>query len=143
MSRDNLGNKQTIIMHNCLYNDDKYDLVVTPHRLLVGYIRTKRQTLRKKIIIKQKKIVRKRFSKRRNASSESETTAIQELHNLKDSKTKNHQIDDQLNFTDSKTTSPASMKGNRRIKNCYTNKPIRLYNWNQPIRHINSNTTQK
>ena len=137
MSRDNLGNKQTVIIHNCLYNDDKYDLVIKPHRQSVGYIRTKRHTLRKKIIIKQKKIVRKRFSKRRNASSESETTAIQEeLHNLKDSKTKNHQIDDQLYLTDSETTSPASMKGKRRIKNCYTNKPIRLYNWNQPIRHI-------
>ena len=34
---------------------------------------------------KQKKIIRKRFSKQRNAVSESETTAIQELHNLNDS----------------------------------------------------------
>ena len=112
MSRDNLGNKQTIKLHNCLINDEKYDLVITPHRQSVGYLRIKRQTLRKKIINKQKQIVRKRFSKRRNAVSESETTAIHELHNLKDS-IKNHQIDDQLYFTDSETTSTASIKGKR------------------------------
>ena len=128
MSRDNLGNKQTIIIHNCLINDDKYDLVIKPHRQSVGYIRTKRQTLRKKIINKQKKTIRKRFSKRRNAVSLSETTAIQKLHNLKDSINKNHQIDDQLYFTDSEATSPASIKGKRRIESCYTNEPIRLHN---------------
>ena len=93
-----------------------------------------------KIINKQKQINRKSFSKRRNRVSESETTAIQELHNLKDSINKNHQIDDQLYFTDSETTSPASIKGKRKIKNCYTNKPIRFYNWNQPIRHIENYT---
>ena len=103
MSGDKLGNKQTIIIHICLINNEKYDIVITPHRQSVGYIRTKRQTLRKKIINKQKQIIRKRFSKQRNAVSESETTAIHELHNLKDSKNKNHQIDDQLCFTDSET----------------------------------------
>ena len=41
MLRDNLGNKQTIIIHSCLINDEKYDLVITPHRQSVGYIRTK------------------------------------------------------------------------------------------------------
>ena len=71
MSRDNLGNKQTTIIHNCLINDEKYDLVITRHRQSVGYIRTKRQTRRKKIINKQRQIIRKRFSKRRNATSES------------------------------------------------------------------------
>ena len=116
MSRDNLGNKQTIIIHNCLINDNKYDFVITPHRQSVGYIRTKRQTLRKKTINKQKQVIRKRFSKRRNAVSESETTAIQKFHNLKDSLNKNHKIDDQLYFADSETTSPASIKGKRRIK---------------------------
>ena len=104
------------------------------------YIRTKRQTLRKKFNNKQKQIIGKRFSKRRNAVSESETTAIQELHNLKDSINKNHQIDDQIYFTDSETTSPASIKYKRRITKCYTKKPIRLYNWNQPIRHIENYT---
>ena len=92
MSRDNLRNKQRIILHNCLINNDKF--IFTPHRQSVGYIRTKRQTLRKKIINKQKQIIRKRFLKRRNAVSESETSAIQELHNLKDSINKNHQTDD-------------------------------------------------
>ena len=63
MSRDNLGNKQTIIIHNYLFNDKKYDLVITPPRQTIGYLRTKRQTLRKKIINKQKQIIWKRFSK--------------------------------------------------------------------------------
>ena len=100
MSKDNFGNKQTIIKHKLLVNDEKYDLVITPHR-------------------------------------QSETTAIHEINNLKDSKNKNHQTDDQLYFTDSETTSPASVKSKRkRKKNCYTNKPIRFYNWNRPIKHI-------
>ena len=51
MSRDNLGNKQTILIHSCLIDDENYDLVITPHRQSVGYIK-KRQTLRKKIINK-------------------------------------------------------------------------------------------
>ena len=140
MSRDNLGNKQTIIIHNCLINDERYDLVITPHRQSVGYIGTKKRTPKKKIINKQKQIRRKRFSKRRSAVSESETTAIQKLHNLKDPKNKNHQIDNQIYFTDSETTSPASIKGKRRMKNCYTIKLIRLYKWNQPIIHIENYT---
>ena len=83
MSRDNLGNKQTVLIHNCLTNDEKNALVITPHRQAIGYIRTKRQTQRKKIINKQKQITSKRFSKRKKPVSESETTAIQKLHNLK------------------------------------------------------------
>ena len=57
MSRDNLGNKQTIIIDNCLVNDDKYDLIITPHRQTIGYIRTKRQTLRKKVINNKNKLL--------------------------------------------------------------------------------------
>ena len=136
MSRENLGIKQSIILHNCKINHKKYDLVITPHRQTMGYIRTKRQTLRKKVINKRKQISRKRFSKRRNAVSESETSAIQELHNLKDSINKNHQINNQIYFSDPETTSPASIKGKRTIKKSYSNKPIGLYNWNKPIRHI-------
>ena len=45
MSLDNLGNKQTIILHNCEINNEKYDLVITPHRQPTEYIRTKRQTI--------------------------------------------------------------------------------------------------
>ena len=137
MSRDILRNKQTIIIHYCLINDERYDLVITPPRQSIG---TKRKTPRKKIFNKQKQIIRKRFSKRRNAVSESETTAVQELHKLTDSINKNHQIDDQIYFTDSETTSPASIKRIRRIKKNYTNKPIRLYNWNPPIIHIENYT---
>ena len=54
MSRDNLGNKQTIILHNCIINDKKCDLVITPHTQTKGYIRTKRHTLRKLLTNKNK-----------------------------------------------------------------------------------------
>ena len=60
-SRDILGNKQTIILHNFIINNKRYDLVVTAHKQTIEYKRTKRQTLRKKIINKQKQILRKRF----------------------------------------------------------------------------------
>ena len=53
MSFKNLGNKQTIVLHNCEIDNKKYDLVITPHTQTVGYIRTKRQTLKRKIINKQ------------------------------------------------------------------------------------------
>ena len=87
MSLDNLGNKQTIILHNCEINSEKYDLVITPHRQSTGYIRTKRQTIKRKILSKQKRqITRKRFSKQRNAFSESETSHLQEIYRLKTQK---------------------------------------------------------
>ena len=38
-------NKQTIILHNCEIDNQKYDLVITPHTQTVGCIRTKRQTI--------------------------------------------------------------------------------------------------
>ena len=41
MSLNNLGNIQTIILHNCETNNEKYDLVITPHRQSTGYYRTK------------------------------------------------------------------------------------------------------
>ena len=71
----------------------------------------------------QKQIIRKRFSKQRNAVSEPETIELQELYKLKYSINKNHQINDQLNFFDSETTSHSSKKGKRRMKKSYTNKP--------------------
>ena len=89
MSFKNLGNKQTIILHNCEIDNKKYDLVITPHTQTVGYIRTKRQTLKRKIITKQRQITRKRFSKNRNAFSESETNSLDELYKLKESIDKN------------------------------------------------------
>ena len=49
MSLDNLGNKKPIVLHNCDINNKKYDLVITPHNQTIGYFRTKRQTILKKI----------------------------------------------------------------------------------------------
>ena len=94
MSLDNLGNKQTIILHNCEINNEKYDLVIAPHTQSIGYIRTIRQTITRKILSKQRQITRKRFSKRRNAVSESETSNLEELSRLKDSVNKNYQVND-------------------------------------------------
>ena len=85
MSLKNLGNKQTIVLHNCEIDDHKYDLVITPHTQTVEYIRTKRQTKKRKIISKQRQITRKRFSKNRNAFSESEVSRLDLLYKLKES----------------------------------------------------------
>ena len=67
MSGDNLGNKQNFMIHNCLINNERYDLVITPHRQSIGYIRTKTQTLRKKIIDKQKQLIRKNFKTKKRS----------------------------------------------------------------------------
>ena len=136
MSQDNLGNKQTVILHNCEINNEKYDLVITPHTQSIGYIRTKRQTISRKILSEERQITRKSFSKRRNAVSESETSNLEELYRIKESINKNYQVNDTLFFSDSETTSQSSIQGKRRIKMTYKNKPVRLYNWNQPIKHI-------
>ena len=124
MSFKNLRNKQTIVLHNCETDNKKYDLVITPHTQTVGYIRTKRQTLKRKIITKQ----RQRFSKNRNAFSESEASNLDELYKLKESIDKNWPIHDQLYFSDSETTSNSSKRGKRRIKKQYKPKPVHLYN---------------
>ena len=137
MSFKNLGNKQTIVLRNCEIDNKKYDLVITPLTQTVGYIRTKRLTIKRKIINKQRQITRKRFSKNRNEFSESEASNLDELYKLKESIDKNCPIHDQLCFSDSETTSNSSKRGKRRIKN-KKHKPVHLYNWNQPIRHIDS-----
>ena len=49
MSLKNLGNKQTIVIHNCQIENHKYDLVITPHTQTIEYIHTKRQTLKRTI----------------------------------------------------------------------------------------------
>ena len=51
---------------------------------------------------------------------------------------KNCPIHNQLYFSDSETTSNSSKRGKRRIKKQYKHKPVHLYNWNQPIRHIDN-----
>ena len=77
MSLKNLGNKRTIVIHNCEIENQKYDLVITPHTQTVEYIHTKRQTLKRKILSKQREITRKRFSKYRKALSESEVSSLE------------------------------------------------------------------
>ena len=39
-------------------------------------------------------------------------------------------------FLTQKPVSQSSIQGKRRIKNTNKNKPVRLYNWNQPIKHF-------
>ena len=116
MSLNNLGNKQTIVLQNCELNNKTYDLVITPHKQTIGHTRTKRQTINRKIISKQRQILRKRFSKRRNAVSESEVSNFDALCKLKETVNKNYPVHDHLYFSDSKATSPSSKQGKRRIK---------------------------
>ena len=138
MSLKELGNKQTIVLHDCEIDNQKYDLVITLHTQTVGYIRTKRQTIERKIISKQRQITRKRFSKNGNAFFESEVSSLDALYKLTESVNKNCPIHDQLYFSDSETTSNSSKRGKRRIKKRCKHKPVHLYNWNQPIRHIDN-----
>ena len=98
MSLNNIGNIQTIVLHNCEINNETYDLVITPHKQTIGYIRTKRQTIKSKVIIKQRQIIRKRISKRRSAVSESEVSNLDALCKLKETVNKNYPVYDQLFF---------------------------------------------
>ena len=58
------------------YNNEKYDIAIAPHKQTIGYIRTKRQTIKRKLLSKQRQITRKNFSKQRNAVSESATSNL-------------------------------------------------------------------
>ena len=132
MSFKKLGNNQTIVLHNCEIDNQKYNLVITPHTQTVGYIGTKRQTIKRKIISKQRQITRKRFSKNRNAFSESEASSLDKLYKLKESINKNCHIHDQLYFSDSETTTNSSKRGKRRIKsNINTNQCTYIIGINQ------------
>ena len=91
MSLNNLGNKQTIVLHNCKINNETYDLVITPRKQTIGYIRTKRQTI-KQNISKQRQTIRKRFSKQRNAVSKSEVSNLDALCKLKETLNKTTQF---------------------------------------------------
>ena len=97
-------------------NKEKYDLVITPHRQSTGYIRIKRKKIKGEVLSKQRQITQKRFSKQRNAFSESETSHLQELYRIKDSINKSYPVNDRLYFSDSETTSHSSKQGKRRIK---------------------------
>ena len=83
MSMNNLRSKQTIVLHNCEINNETYDLVTTPHKQTIVYILTKRQTIKRKNISKQRQTIRKRFSKRRNAVCESDVSNLDALCKLK------------------------------------------------------------
>ena len=61
MSRENLRNKQTFILQNCIINDERYDLIINPPRQTLGYIRTKGQTIKKKVISKENEILENYF----------------------------------------------------------------------------------
>ena len=85
MSRYNLGSKQTLVLHNCLFQNERHDLVLTPQKQTIGYIRSKRQTRKKAKIAKQKQTLKWKFLKAHNAISESDTTTKQEPQELKGS----------------------------------------------------------
>ena len=128
MSLKNLGNEQTIVIHNCEIENQKYDLVITPHTQTVEYIHTKRQTIKRKTISKQRQITQKRFSKHRNASSESEVSSLDALYKVEDSLNQIYPIQDAVLFSDSETNTISSKKGKNRIKKKHENKPVHLYN---------------
>ena len=123
MSLKNLGNKQTIVIHNCEIENQKYDLVITPHTQTVEYIH-KRQTLKRTIISKQRHLTRKRFSKHRNAFSESEVSSLDALYKIEYTINKTYPIQDPVYFSDSETTSISSKKGKNRIKKKYKHKTV-------------------
>ena len=138
MSLKNLGNKQTIVIHNCQIENQKYDLVITPHTQTIEYIHTKRQTLKRTILRKQRQITRKRFSKHRNAFSESKVSSLDALYKVEDSINQTYPIQDPVYFSDSETNTISSKKGKNRIKKKHKHKPVHQHNWSQPIRHINN-----
>ena len=135
MSSKNPGNKQIIVLHNCEINNQKYDLVITPHTQTVECIRTKRKTIKRKIISKQRQITRRKLSKHRNACSESEVSNLDTLYNLKDSANKNCTIHDQMYFSDSEATSYSSKqkKKNKKDRHAQTSTSIKVESNNQHI----------
>ena len=138
MSLKNLVNKQPIVIHNCQIKNQKYDLVIAPHTQKIEYIHTKRQSLKRTIHRKQRQITRKRFSKHRNAFSDSEVSSHDALYKVEDSINQSYPIQDSVFFSDSETNTISSKKGKNRIKKKHKHKPVHLYNWSRPIRHINN-----
>ena len=110
MSLKNLGNKQTIVIHNCQIENKNYDLVITPHTQTTEYIHTKRQTLKRTILSKQRQITRKRFPKNRNAFSDSEVSSLDALYKVEDSINQTYPIQDSIYFSDSETISSKKKK---------------------------------
>ena len=132
MSLKNLGNKQKIVIHNCEIQNQIYDLVITPLTQTVEYIHTKRQTLKRTILRKQRQITRKRFSKYRYAFSESEVSSLDALYKVEYSINQTYPIQDPVYFSDSETNTISSKKGKNRIKrNTNTNQYIYTIGVNQ------------
>ena len=77
MLRDILGNKQTIILFDCLFKDARYDILIIPQRQKVRHNRSKKQTKKKVILSNKKRIINSNFSRTRNAVSEFDSTAIE------------------------------------------------------------------
>ena len=116
MSLKNLGNKQTIVIHNFQIENQKYYLFITPHTQTIEYIHTKRQTLKTTILRKQRQITRKRFSKHRNAFSESEVSSLDALYKVEGSINQTYPIQDPVYFSDSETNTISSKKGKKQNK---------------------------
>ena len=116
----------------------KNTILLYPHKQTIEYIHTKRQTLKRTNLRKQRQITRKRFSKHQNAFSESEVSSLDALYKVEDSINQTYPIQDPVYFSDSETNTISSKKGKNRIKKKHKHKPIHLYNRSQPIRHINS-----
>ena len=76
MSLKNLGNKQTIVIHNCQVENHKYDLVITPHTQTIEYIHTKRQTLKRTILRKQRQITRKKISQNTETHFQTQNSVV-------------------------------------------------------------------
>ena len=49
-------------------------------------------------------------------------------------------VDNQRFFSESEATKTSFIRGKCWLKNSYFRKPVRLYNWNQPIKHIKNVT---
>ena len=94
-------------------SNQKYEPVITPHTQTVEYIHTKRQTLERRILRKQRQITRKRrkrFSKHQNAFSESEVSSLDALYKVEDSINQTYPIQDPVYFSDSETNTISSKK---------------------------------
>ena len=129
MSLKHLGNKQTIVIHNCQIENQKIRSCYNPHTQKIEYIHTKRQSLKRTIQRKQKQqITRKRFSKHRNAFSDSEVSSLDALYKVEDSINQSYPIQDSVYFSDSETNTISPKKGKNRIKKKHKHKPVHLYN---------------
>ena len=127
MSLNNLGNKQTIVIHNCEIENQKFDLVITPHTQTVEYIHSKRQTLKRIFLKKHRQITRKRFSKYRNAFSESEVSSLDALYKVEDSINQTYPIQDPVYFCDSETNTISSKKKEKTEQKRSTNTNQYIY----------------